>query len=228
MMNFFTERLTRTIQEHSVLKGANASVLPGTSTNPVIACTNAAIASVNVTGKPLYILHEDKSKTFDTIPFASLERSLRRIALPEPAIRFYVDGILRNRTASVIPAYGPADPFDIGRVLHDKAFVDDLAIFASSPDDLQKAADLISEFNHLHCIKSNPSKSTIMAITFTAAPCPTRRLQEQDAQQGCVRTTYFGYTMVLGLLVLRWVGSGDSSPAPCGPACLRFPVLRLR
>ena len=49
-------------------------------------------------------------------------------------------------------------------VLHGEAFVDDLTIFASSPGDLQKATDLVSEFNHLHCIKSNPSKSTIMAI----------------------------------------------------------------
>jgi hypothetical protein len=115
IMKIIIERMTKVMIKYEVLRCAKFSGLPGTSTTVPITVLHAAVAQAKYEQQPLWVYFEDKSKAFDTVPHSLLELAFRRIRLPEKFIRFYMDKILKGRSAKVITAYGLSDPIEVLR-----------------------------------------------------------------------------------------------------------------
>jgi ribonuclease HI len=241
VMKALLARVNKVLTKHQVLVGARHSGVPGTDTTTPIAVLNAAAAQARASGRQLWVLFEDKSKAFDSIPHDLLRLALQRVKLPEAFIEFYCSGCLAGRTAHVLTAFGPSSTFPVARgipqgavesplmwnVFYDVcltavhnlalanraspppiplpdpighrgvvgvelvaaagmarqngvwsaplrtlaikivagvAYMDDLALYANSGEELQEAADLVASFNALARIRANPAKGAVLAL----------------------------------------------------------------
>lgn len=105
-LKIFIARISRILAEKDLLKGSGGSVLPGSTVSTSLHPLTAAISESRTTGRDLLILLEDKSAAFDSISFSLLECALRRVGVPAPFIRLYVESILPRRRLFLDSAFG--------------------------------------------------------------------------------------------------------------------------
>jgi Reverse transcriptase (RNA-dependent DNA polymerase) len=107
-------RITNVLRHKSILKGANTSVLPGTSTYDSLLPLAVFIEESHCTKREGHLFLEDKSAAFDSITYAHIEIALKRIGVDTKFIKTYMN-MLRRRESRVITAYGLSQPFKYGR-----------------------------------------------------------------------------------------------------------------
>ncbi|KAL7746133.1 hypothetical protein RI367_008545 [Sorochytrium milnesiophthora] len=173
MMTIIIDRMSTVCTHHSVLRGLNSSALPGTSTDAPIATILAATEAARATGQPLAIYFEDKSKAFDSVGPGTLERSLRRMKLPDTFVRMYMaevavyDVVLCHiaRTQSQHGFRLPGrDADDEGILLTGVAYVDDAAWISSTTDGMQAIVAAIDRFNDATAIRANAQKGSLLKL----------------------------------------------------------------
>jgi Reverse transcriptase (RNA-dependent DNA polymerase) len=103
-------RITNVITQNKILKGANTSVLPSTSTHYSLLPLNVFLTEIRRTGKPGHFFLEDKSAAFDSITFEHIYIALKRIGIPKKIPQVY-HNILTNRECRVFTAYSLSDSF---------------------------------------------------------------------------------------------------------------------
>eukprot|EP00741_Cyanophora_paradoxa_P025789 tig00000396_g24886.t1 len=86
-------RLSRTIHQNGLLKGANYGFRPGVQ-------------------EALYILLQDIRRAYDSVSWESMELSMRRLNVPEGYIELHRN-IFRRRRARAISGHGLSDEFEL-------------------------------------------------------------------------------------------------------------------
>jgi Reverse transcriptase (RNA-dependent DNA polymerase) len=107
-------RITNVLIKKSILKGANTSVLPGTSTYDSLLPLAVFIKESHRTKREGHLFFDDESATFDLITYAHIEITLKRIGLDTKFVRTYMN-MLGRRESRVITAYGLTQPFKYSR-----------------------------------------------------------------------------------------------------------------
>eukprot|EP00741_Cyanophora_paradoxa_P012068 tig00020592_g11662.t1 len=79
------ERLSRTIHQNGLLKGANYGFRPGCSTDDALHVFNAMLEDAKQFKKPIYVLLQDIRRAYDSVSWESMELSMRRLCIPEGA-----------------------------------------------------------------------------------------------------------------------------------------------
>jgi hypothetical protein len=96
-----TQRLSKIISEHNILKGKNYAALKNNSTFEPLKIVQSIIEDANRNKKEAWILLMDISKAFDSVSSIMLEKCLRRIKLPISFINIVLD-VAYNRFNQVI------------------------------------------------------------------------------------------------------------------------------
>lgn len=115
MIRILFARLTTILQSHQLIKGANQSVFPNTSSFTPISALSTILNLCRNLKHPLYMFQEDKSKAYDSILYPILRLSLLRLSLPLDFIDFYIKSCLQGRSSHIITTYGLTAPFEYGR-----------------------------------------------------------------------------------------------------------------
>eukprot|EP00741_Cyanophora_paradoxa_P025280 tig00000361_g24399.t1 len=105
-------RLSRTIHQNGLLKGANYGFRPGCSTDDALHVFNAVLEDAKEFKKPLYILLQDIRRAYDSVSWESMELSMRRLNVPEGYIELHRN-IFRRRRARAISGHGLSDEFEL-------------------------------------------------------------------------------------------------------------------
>ncbi|GBC00335.1 hypothetical protein RclHR1_38140001, partial [Rhizophagus clarus] len=95
------KRLAKILSLNKVLQGSNYAALLNESTLEPLKIVQSIIEDANKENKEVWILLMDISKAFDSVSMIMLEKSLKRIKVPEPLINIIMD-INLNRTNKVI------------------------------------------------------------------------------------------------------------------------------
>ncbi|GBC06112.1 hypothetical protein RclHR1_06630001, partial [Rhizophagus clarus] len=95
------KRLAKILSLNKVLQGSNYAALLNESTLEPLKIVQSIIEDANKENKEVWILLMDISKAFDSVSMIMLEKSLKRIKVPEPLIKIIMD-INLNRTNKVI------------------------------------------------------------------------------------------------------------------------------
>jgi Reverse transcriptase (RNA-dependent DNA polymerase) len=103
-------RITTMITDNTILKGADFSVFPDTSTYDSILPLTVFLEETHCTKRPGYLFLEDKSAAFDSVTYNLIFRALSRIRTPTTVINLYTN-MLHSRQTQVLTAYGPSTPF---------------------------------------------------------------------------------------------------------------------
>lgn len=109
----WTTRLTNILMQHSILKGHNTSVLPGTSTSQALGIIQHVIDQAVTNQSTCFLLLNDIAKAFDSVPIEGLARACRRLGIPESYIQMRRN-MHKHMVARVVTAFGLTDPFQLG------------------------------------------------------------------------------------------------------------------
>ena len=108
-----TSRLSFICKEKKILKGPNFAGLPGKSTAEPIQLINNICEDARENNKELWILFQDTAKAFDTVNLEMLSKAMKRIKIPDKAIRLIID-LFKDRELRVILNNGLSDPITAG------------------------------------------------------------------------------------------------------------------
>ncbi|GES80782.1 RNA-directed DNA polymerase from mobile element jockey-like [Rhizophagus clarus] len=100
-IKILVKRLAKILSLNKVLQGSNYAALLNESTLEPLKIVQSIIEDANKENKEVWILLMDISKAFDSVSMIMLEKSLKRIKVPEPLINIIMD-INLNRTNKVI------------------------------------------------------------------------------------------------------------------------------
>ena len=108
-----TNRLTRYIDNNSILRGDNFGFKTGVSTNNAITNLRNIIdhAASQKQPHPLFICLCDVEKAFDSVPLEAIRASLIRINIPTN-VCITIISILTERRLNIQTPYGPAEAFN--------------------------------------------------------------------------------------------------------------------
>jgi Reverse transcriptase (RNA-dependent DNA polymerase) len=102
--------MTDAITNNSILKGADSSVFPGTSTYESILPLTLFLKVTHCTKRPSHLFLEDESAAVDSIRYNWLSLALTRIITPN-AITPLCTNMLQPQRTQVLTAYKPSTPF---------------------------------------------------------------------------------------------------------------------
>src|SRR6266540_4384229 len=112
VMKIITNRLSRIIAKHKVLRGNNFAGIPGGSTEVPIKIMNMILEDAKEHNKPVWILLQDLSKAYDRVDLSILRKAMERIKLPAPDINFIID-FFTHRKNAVLTKGGLSDYYDV-------------------------------------------------------------------------------------------------------------------
>jgi len=113
MFSVLTNRLSRIMSRHGILRGPNFSVLKGTTTKDPIHILQALMEDSREFKKEQWIVFQDMKRCFDSVncaPDGMLSRGLRRLRVPEGFIRL-CENIAVSKVNRVITEYGTTDDY---------------------------------------------------------------------------------------------------------------------
>jgi len=113
LFSILTNRLSSIMLEHNILKGANFSVLKGTSTADPIHIVNAVMEDAIQHKRELWILLQDMKRCYDSVnckPGGMLSLALDRLKIPK-GFQDMLFFITNNKTNRVITSYGLTDKY---------------------------------------------------------------------------------------------------------------------
>jgi exonuclease III/ribonuclease HI len=112
-LSILTRRLSSACATHNILRGANFSVLQGTSTTDPVHILNNVMEHAREFNKPLWVVFQDMRRAYDSVSWVSLRKAMQRIQLPGAYISLY-DNIYRHRKNCVITAFGTTPAYLVG------------------------------------------------------------------------------------------------------------------
>eukprot|EP00741_Cyanophora_paradoxa_P014537 tig00020805_g14017.t2 len=81
-----TKRLAEAIEKHGILKGVNYGFRKAKATDDALHLMVAILEDAKEHRKPIYLLLQDIRRAYDSVSWASMELSLRRIGAPETRV----------------------------------------------------------------------------------------------------------------------------------------------
>jgi len=112
VMKVITNRLSRIMVKHNILKGNNFAGLPGGATETPIKLMNLIIKDAKIYQKPLWILLQDLSKAYDRVDLRILTKAMDRIKIPLRCTSFILD-FFTGRQNAILTKGGISDFYDI-------------------------------------------------------------------------------------------------------------------
>eukprot|EP00741_Cyanophora_paradoxa_P011904 tig00020571_g11504.t1 len=107
-----TKRLAEAIEKHGILKGVNYGFRKAKATDDALHLMVAILEDAKEHRKPIYLLLQDIRRAYDSVSWASMELSLRRIGAPETYIDLHRN-IFERRRARAITGHGLSDVFEL-------------------------------------------------------------------------------------------------------------------
>jgi hypothetical protein len=86
LTKLITTRLADIVTRHSVLRGHNFGFRAGLSTAEPLAGLRHIMDAAKLTCTPLYLACLDIKHAYDSVPFAAVAVSFRRVGVPEPLV----------------------------------------------------------------------------------------------------------------------------------------------
>src|SRR6266540_1674636 len=112
VIKILTNRLSRIMAKHGILKGNNFAGIPGGSTELPIKIMNMLLEDVKENQKPVWILLQDLSKAYDRVDLSTLRKAIERIKIPTNCINFILD-FFTHRKNAVITKGGISEYYDV-------------------------------------------------------------------------------------------------------------------
>ncbi|KAG9304673.1 hypothetical protein G9A89_021453 [Geosiphon pyriformis] len=105
LSKILSNRISLACSTFNVLRGANFSVLKGTTTQFPIFAIGSVVKNALEKNRELWLVLQDMRKAYDSVGWEHLKKSLVRIKMCSKFIRFF-GGIHRNRTNQVMTDFG--------------------------------------------------------------------------------------------------------------------------
>lgn len=112
-IKLITNRISKIMIKHNILKGPNFAGLPGGSTHHPIHTINNIIEDAHDNSKEVWIILQDMAKAFDSVGLTPLEHALNRIKFP-PTLTTLIINLFKDRRMRIITKYGLSDSFVAG------------------------------------------------------------------------------------------------------------------
>ena len=96
-----TRRITKVIDTHDILKGYNYGFRTGRSTADNLRILRLIIEDAN---------HLDIYKAYDSVPYDAVEKSLKRLQIPEELVQLIMT-IMKDRKLTISTPYGATEEF---------------------------------------------------------------------------------------------------------------------
>ncbi len=112
VMKVITNRLSRIMVKHAILKGNNFAGLPGGLTELPIKLINMILEDAKEENKPVWILLQDLSKAYDRVDLTILRRAMERIKIPPSCINFILD-FFTHRKNAILTKGGLSEYYDV-------------------------------------------------------------------------------------------------------------------
>src|SRR5215216_2275358 len=111
-VKILTNRLSKIIAKHSILRGGNFARLPGGLTETPIKILNMLLENANDNNKEIWVLLQDLSKAYDRVDLTFLRKALYRIKIPNHAIDLLIN-LFTARKNAVFTTDGISDYYDV-------------------------------------------------------------------------------------------------------------------
>ncbi|GES83915.1 Down syndrome cell adhesion molecule-like protein Dscam2 [Rhizophagus clarus] len=163
------KRLAKILSSNKILQGFNYAALLNESTLEPPKIVQSIVKDANKEKKEVWILLMDISKAFDSVSMIMLEKSLKRIKIPESLIEIIMD-INLNRTNKVIvnseftKEYKVEDGVDQEITYNALAFMDDTMLIGGNKHKLLQIIEICHEFFEINDIKANIKKYELIRI----------------------------------------------------------------
>jgi hypothetical protein len=111
-VKIITNRLSKILAKHNVLRGNNYASLPGSSTKDPIKIMNMLIEDAVENKKDIWILLQDLSKAYDRVDLNILKLALKKIKIPENCISCLIN-LFTNRHNAIFTQDGLSEYYDV-------------------------------------------------------------------------------------------------------------------
>ena len=112
VMKILTNRLSRIMAKHGILKGNNFAGLSGRSTELPIKLMQMILEDAKENQKPVWILLQDLSKAYDRVDLTILRHAMQRVRIPHSCINFILD-FFTNWKNAILTNGGLSEFYDV-------------------------------------------------------------------------------------------------------------------
>src|SRR6266498_5484496 len=163
VMKIVTNRLSKIMAKHHILKGNNFAGLPGGSTEVPIKLMNMILEDAKEHKKSVWILLQDLSKAYDRVDLTILRRVMEQVKISSSCISFILD-FFTHRKNAILTKGGTSDYYDVkididqGEVISPLLWCIYFDLLLCEINDLNKGYTLTHEW------MSNVSQGTMIQL----------------------------------------------------------------
>src|SRR6266540_3193379 len=157
VMKVITNRLSRIMAKHNILKGNNFAGLPGGSTELPIKLMNMILEDAKENHKPVWILLQDLSKAYDRVDLNILCQAMQRVKIPINCINFILD-FFTSRKNAVLTNNGLSEFYDVKIGIDQGEVISPLLWYIYFNPLLCEIKQLNKEYTLIHKWMSNVSQ----------------------------------------------------------------------